>query len=114
MCRSLKVLTVSYRELVSCSNCTDYQARRLDIKYGTSKNPDGSTPYVHMLNSTLCATERALCCLLENYQCENGIRVPEVLKPYLYALEDLEDPSVIPFTRGPPPVGKGAKGQQKK
>lgn len=69
---------------------------------------------MHMLNSTLCATERALCCVLENYQCEKGIRVPEVLKPFLqFALEDLEDPNVIPFVRGPPPVGKGAKGQQK-
>lgn len=104
-----------YRELVSCSNCTDYQARRLDIKYGTSKTADGNSRYVHMLNSTLCATERALCCVLENYQCEKGIRVPEVLKPYLqFALEDLEDPTVIPFVRGPPPVGKGAKGQVKK
>jgi len=101
-----------YRELVSCSNCTDYQARRLDIKYGTAKTPDGGSRYVHMLNSTLCATERALCCLLENYQCEKGIRVPEALKPYLqFALDDLEDPDVIPFCRGPPPLGKGAKGQ---
>lgn len=104
----------SYRELVSCSNCTDYQSRRLDIKYGTLKTPDGSSKYVHMLNSTLCATERALCCLLENYQCEKGIRVPEVLKPFLdFALEGLEDPNIIPFVRGPPPVGKGAKGQKK-
>jgi len=104
-----------YRELVSCSNCTDYQSRKLDIKFGTAKTAEGHTRFVHMLNSTLCATERALCCVLENYQCETGIRVPEVLKPYLqFALDDLEDPNVIPFVRGPPPVGKGAKGQAKK
>jgi len=102
-----------YRELVSCSNCTDYQARRLDIKYGTAKTPDGAPRYVHMLNSTLCATERALCCILENYQCEKGIRVPEVLKPYLqFALDDLEDPNVIPFVRGLP-TKKGTKKEEK-
>eukprot|EP01126_Amoeba_proteus_P029668 TRINITY_DN292_c0_g1_i1.p1 TRINITY_DN292_c0_g1~~TRINITY_DN292_c0_g1_i1.p1 ORF type:complete len:458 (+),score=80.62 TRINITY_DN292_c0_g1_i1:70-1443(+) len=105
----------TYRELVSCSNCTDYQSRRLDIKFGYSKAADGSIRYVHMLNSTLCATERTICCILENYQCEKGIKVPEVLKPYLqFALEDLTDPDVIPFVRGPPPIGKGAKGQDKK
>lgn len=39
--------------------------------------------YVHMLNGTLCATERTLCCILENYQEENGLRVPEVLQPFI-------------------------------
>jgi len=38
---------------------------------------------VHMLNGTLCATERTLCCILENYQTENGLRVPEVLQPFI-------------------------------
>ena len=60
-----------YKELVSCSNCTDYQSRSLEIRYGT-KGPDSAEKkkYVHALNATLCATERALCCILENYQTE--------------------------------------------
>lgn len=58
-----------YKELVSCSNCTDYQARDLEIRYGQKKGAiDARKTYVHALNGTLCATERALCCILENYQ----------------------------------------------
>jgi seryl-tRNA synthetase len=58
-----------YKELVSCSNCTDYQSRELEIRYGVRKGEiDARKTYVHALNSTLCATERALCCILENYQ----------------------------------------------
>lgn len=60
-----------YKELVSCSNCTDYQARALEIRYGTKKATDARKTYVHALNATLCATERALCCILENYQTED-------------------------------------------
>ena len=59
-----------YKELVSCSNCTDYQARALDIRYGAKSQTDARKKYVHALNATLCATERALCCVLENYQTE--------------------------------------------
>lgn len=68
-----------YRELVSCSNCTDYQARRMQTKYGFKP----TDPFAHMLNSTLCATERGLCCLVENYQEKDGVRVPEVLQPFM-------------------------------
>lgn len=60
-----------YKELVSCSNCTDYQSRELDIRYGPKKTTDTKKSYVHALNATLCATERALCCVLENYQQED-------------------------------------------
>jgi seryl-tRNA synthetase len=59
-----------YKELVSCSNCTDYQARALEIRYGIKKQTDAKKTYVHALNATLCATERTLCCILENYQTE--------------------------------------------
>lgn len=59
-----------YKELVSCSNCTDYQTRALDIRYGPKGPTDVKKRYAHALNSTLCATERALCCVLENYQTE--------------------------------------------
>ena len=59
-----------YKELVSCSNCTDYQSRALEIRLRTGKNAaDAKTKrYVHCLNGTLCATTRTLCCILENYQ----------------------------------------------
>lgn len=70
-----------YKELVSCSNCTDYQSRPLNIKIDSDKG------FAHLLNGTLCATERTMCCLLENYQCEKGIAVPPVLQPYLKGLE---------------------------
>jgi tRNA synthetase class II core domain (G, H, P, S and T) len=69
-----------YKELVSCSNCTDYQSRELEIRYGVKKGEiDTRKTYVHALNSTLCATERALCCILENYQ------TPEVALPLRFA-----------------------------
>eukprot|EP01047_Picozoa_sp_COSAG01_P086260 COSAG01_NODE_19316_length_1017_cov_46.108932_1_plen_266_part_10 len=59
-----------YRELVSCSNCTDYQARRLSCRVAGAggKGAETENTHVHMLNSTLCATSRAMCCIVENYQ----------------------------------------------
>ncbi|GAB4855535.1 hypothetical protein Ancab_024155 [Ancistrocladus abbreviatus] len=63
----------TYRELVSCSNCTDYQSRRLEIRYGQKKNNEQTKLYVHLLNSTLTETERTICCILENYQKEDGV-----------------------------------------
>lgn len=59
-----------YKELVSCSNCTDYQSRSLEIRFGARKQTDTKKTYVHALNATLCATTRTLCCILENYQTE--------------------------------------------
>ncbi|KCZ75397.1 serine-tRNA ligase [Anncaliia algerae PRA109] len=70
-----------YRELVSCSNCTDYQSRNGEIRYGKGK-VNGNKEYVHMLNATLCAVQRTLCCLVENYQTSDGIIVPEVLRKF--------------------------------
>lgn len=73
----------TYRELVSCSNCTDYQARKLNARFGTLGDPD-SYQVVYTLNSTAIATERTICCLLENYQNEDGsVTIPEVLVPYM-------------------------------
>lgn len=69
-----------YMELVSCSNCTDYQSRRMNITTKKSK-------YVHMLNGTLCATTRTICAILENYQDNEGVNVPEVLWPYTYGIK---------------------------
>ncbi|MCJ1421350.1 Cytosolic seryl-tRNA synthetase [Xylographa parallela] len=77
-----------YKELVSCSNCTDYQSRALNIRYGAKGLTDTRKKYVHALNSTLCATTRALCCILENYQTETGVRVPEVLRKYIPGAPD--------------------------
>ena len=73
----------TYRELVSCTNCRDYQARKLNARYGIQGDND-SLKMCHTLNSTAIATERTICCILENYQQEDGtIRVPEVLIPYM-------------------------------
>jgi seryl-tRNA synthetase len=73
----------TYRELVSCTNCKDYQARKLNARYGIQGDSD-SLKMCHTLNSTAIATERAICCILENYQQEDGtIRIPEVLIPYM-------------------------------
>jgi seryl-tRNA synthetase len=67
-----------FREVVSASNDTDYQARSLNIRYRTK---DGNK-FVHTLNSTAIATERVLVAIIENYQEEDCIRVPDVLIPY--------------------------------
>ncbi|KAF8772086.1 hypothetical protein HU200_006079 [Digitaria exilis] len=79
----------AYRELVSCSNCTDYQARRLGITYGQRRRDERCKKYVHTLNSTLTATERTLCCILETYQKEDGVEVPKVLQPFMCGIEFL-------------------------
>jgi len=118
-----------FKELVSCSNCTDYQSRSLEVYFGVKKEGDKRTPFVHMLNrflsfilylifiiinsshpnhSTLVATERCLCCLLENYQCAEGIKVPEVLQPYLGGV------TLIPFSCPPPKREKAAPAKEKK
>ncbi|KAH6802427.1 seryl-tRNA synthetase / serine-tRNA ligase [Perilla frutescens var. frutescens] len=73
----------AYRELVSCSNCTDFQSRRLETRFGQKKSNDKTKEYVHMLNSTLTATERTMCCILENNQKEDGVEIPEVLRPFM-------------------------------
>jgi hypothetical protein len=74
-----------YKELVSCSNCTDYQSRALDIRFGAKKATDLKKTYVHALNATLCATERTLCCVLENYQREDVSLWP---RPSAYTYAD--------------------------
>lgn len=78
-----------YREAVSCSNCTSYQAVRGSIRY-REKNKR-QTEYIHTLNSTLVATERALIAILENYQEKDGsVRIPEILVPYINGLERIQ------------------------
>jgi seryl-tRNA synthetase len=72
----------AYREIVSCSNCLDYQARRLKIRFRDKTNED--TQYLHTLNSTLIATTRVMVSIMENFQTKDGhIRIPQVLQSYM-------------------------------
>lgn len=104
----------AFRELVSCSNCTDYQSRRLEIRFGRTKKMDARAEFVHMLNSTLCATTRVICCILENFQVgeysedpasNGGVVVPECLRPFM----PKQFREFIPFVTGPLPVEEEAK-----
>ena len=79
-----------YREVVSCSNCTDYQARRLGIRY---REKEGAPPkgFVHTLNSTAIATGRTIVAILENNQQEDGtINIPKALREYMGNLEKID------------------------
>jgi len=70
----------AYKEVVSCANCTSYQATRLNIKYLKAKEKE----YVHTINSTAIATSRTLRAILENYQQKDGtVKVPSILLPYM-------------------------------
>ena len=72
----------AYREIVSCSNCLEYQARRLKIRFRERTNED--TQYIHTLNSTLIATSRVLVSIMENFQTKDGhIKIPKVLEKYI-------------------------------
>lgn len=71
----------NYRELTSCSNCTDFQARNLNIRI---RRQDGSLDFAHTLNGTAVSLARSLVVILENFQNPDGtLTVPEVLRPYL-------------------------------
>jgi len=110
----------TFRELVSTSNCTDYQSRNLDVRFAqtgpkvagggggdaaaaATQFNNSQNDFVHMLNATMTATERTLCCIVENYQTPEGIRVPDVLKPYMMGRD------FIPFVRPDPGTKEGKK-----
>ncbi|MCX6814628.1 MAG: serine--tRNA ligase, partial [Candidatus Aenigmarchaeota archaeon] len=79
-----------YREIGSNSNCTDYQARRLNIKYRES---EGRPPagFVHTLNNTALATSRTMMAILEQCQQRDGtVLIPEALRPYMNGMKKLE------------------------
>ena len=79
-----------YREVVSCSNCTNYQARRLGIRY---REKEGAPPkgFVHTLNSTAIATGRTIVAILENNQQQDGtINIPKALRKYMGNLEKID------------------------
>jgi seryl-tRNA synthetase len=91
----------AYREVVSCSNCTDYQARGLGIRLGRAGRPGKVVP--HTLNSTAVATSRALVAIVERYEKPDGaIEIPAVLRPYLGGRTELTG------TVGAPPAGPRA------
>lgn len=76
-----------YQELTSCSNCTDFQARSVNVRV---RRKDGSLEFVHTLNGTAISLARALVAVLENYATDGGkLKVPEVLRPYLGNREEL-------------------------
>jgi seryl-tRNA synthetase len=80
----------AYRELGSCSNCTDYQARRLNVKY---REKEGEPPkgFVHTLNNTALATGRTIVAILENCQQPDGsVVIPEVLRKYMMGIDKIE------------------------
>ncbi len=79
--------TKTYRELGSCSHCLDYQARRANIKY----DDKGKREYVHTLNNTAIATERAMVCIVENYQEKDGsIKIPKALHKYMGGIKKIQ------------------------
>jgi seryl-tRNA synthetase len=78
----------TYREISSCSNCGDFQARRMKARF----RPEGEkgTQFVHTLNGSGLAVGRCLIAVMENYQNEDGsITVPDVLRPYMNGLETI-------------------------
>jgi len=79
----------AYREISSCSVCTDFQARRMKARY---RHPETGKPdWVHTLNGSGLAVGRTLIAVMENYQQQDGsIRVPEALKPYMGGLEAIQ------------------------
>ena len=78
----------AYREIVSCSNCLEYQARRLHIRFRDKTNQD--TRFVNTLNSTLVATSRVLVSIVENFQTKDGhIKIPLVLQRYMNGKKEI-------------------------
>lgn len=77
----------TYREISSCSNCVDFQARRANIRF---RDKDGKTAFAHTLNGSGLPTGRTMAAIIENYQQKDGsIIVPEVLRPYMGGMEKI-------------------------
>lgn len=77
-----------YREITSCSNCTDFQARRMNAKF---RDKNGKVNFVHTLNGSALAVGRTIIAIMENYQQKDGsIKIPEVLVPYMNGLKILK------------------------
>jgi seryl-tRNA synthetase len=79
----------AYREISSCSNCEDFQARRANIRFRPSA-PKSKPQFVHTLNGSGLAVGRTLIAVLENYQQEDGsIKIPEALQPFMGGLKEI-------------------------
>lgn len=77
-----------YKEVSSCSNCKDFQSRRMQMKY---RNNKGKTKFTHTLNGSGLAIDRIIAAILENYQNQNGsVNIPDVLQPYLNGIKIIE------------------------
>ncbi len=88
-----------YREMVSCSNCTDWQSYRLNIRFAEEKGMP-SKGFVHTLNSTAIATTRAITAIIENFQLEDGrVEIPDVLRKYLEPFERAPKEYLMPRER---------------
>lgn len=80
----------AYGEISSASNCTDYQARRLNVRY---REEQGDNRFVHTLNATACAVPRMIVAILESFQQKDGsVIVPQVLRPYMGGMEIIRPP----------------------
>jgi len=78
----------NFREVTSCSNCTNYQAVTLNTKYLTK---DGKKEYVHILNNTAVTDTRPIVAILENYQTKDGtVKIPKVLLPYMNGIKEIK------------------------
>jgi seryl-tRNA synthetase len=99
----------AFRELCSLSNCTDFQSRRLEVRCGVKVKGETEKLFVHMLNGTLCATERAMCCLVETYQTEDGVRIPEALQPYMHGITEVKWRQELKPVKENKPSKKGGK-----
>ncbi len=78
-----------YREISSCSNCTDFQARRMNLRYKSKAT--GKNHFVHTLNGSGLAVGRTWVAIMENYQQEDGsVIIPEVLQPYMHGMKKIE------------------------
>jgi seryl-tRNA synthetase len=85
-----------YREMVSCSNCTDWQSYRLNIRYAEERGKP-TKGFVHTLNSTAIATTRAITAIIENFQREDGyVEIPKVLRKYLEPIESAPTDFLVP------------------
>lgn len=86
-----------YREVSSCSNCLDFQSRRLHMQY---RDKQGKLQYVHTLNGSGLAVGRTVAAILENYQNEDGsVTVPEVLVPYFHGITKITKENAVPFNQ---------------
>jgi len=102
----------TYREISSCSNCEDFQARRLMARFKNAETK--SNENVHTLNGSGLAVGRTLCAVLENYQQEDGsVEVPEVLRPYMGGKTHIRPPAK-PAKKKEGKGGAGAKAEGKK